>query len=232
MTKPKKKLGEVLMEAGLIDALQLNSALGHQKQWGGRLGSVVISLGFVDEEEMASVLEKQLNTPCIFLEDLEIPAEALKTVSIDTAKRYTVFPVKLEGKIIIIAMTDPTDAEIIDALQFTTGLKVKPALALESDIKRAIMKHYEGIVQESAYRVKVKRLREIIKGKSEPEVKPAVKTKTAELATESLKFSQPETEGDVYLKTILNVLISLLIEKGVITKAELIDNINKIKGKT
>ena len=69
----KKKLGEMLVEAGLIDNIQLQAALGHQRQWGGKLGEIIIEMGFINEHTLADFFEAHLNIPCLDLSDFEIP---------------------------------------------------------------------------------------------------------------------------------------------------------------
>jgi len=98
MKKTNKKLGELLKEAGLIDDFQINSALAYQKQWGGRLGSIIIRKGFVSEKEMISVMEKQFGLSSISLEEIDRPPdEVLNMVKVDVARKFCIFPVALFG---------------------------------------------------------------------------------------------------------------------------------------
>jgi type IV pilus assembly protein PilB len=146
MTKAKKRLGEMLIEAGVIDETQLNSALTHQKQWGGKLASILIELGYLDEKAVASVLEKQLNVICVSLKDMDISPEAKKLIDADTAQKYEIIPIDFskERETLTLAMSDPTDLKAIDELSFLLGLEIKPVLAIKSVITRAIQKNYLG----------------------------------------------------------------------------------------
>src|SRR4030066_552331 len=148
--KDKKRIGEILKEAGLIDEFQLATALGRQKEWGGRLASILINMGFVDEESVASVLEKQLGQKCLSLDNKEIPPEALNTIKPDIVKKYCIMPIESDQKTLTIATSDPTDLKAIDELEFTLGTRIKPLLALEYSIKKAITQHYSEITFEDS----------------------------------------------------------------------------------
>jgi type IV pilus assembly protein PilB len=138
----KKRLGEMLLETGAIDELQQIVALGEQKRWGGKLGSVLIHLGFVNENSIASVLEKQFRQKCISLKHKEIPQDVISMVRPDIAKQYCIMPLSLDKRTLTIAITDPNDLGTIDDLAFMLGLNIKPLLAIEYDIKNAIFRYY------------------------------------------------------------------------------------------
>ena len=138
-----KKLGELLKEVGLIDDFQLQSALSHQRNWGGKLGAILVELEFVREEDVAKVIAEKMRMPYANLFEPEIPETVIKLIKEDVAKKYVVMPVKKEAGRVIIAMSDPLDMEAIDELRFITGLNIAPALALESEIKLAIRKYYD-----------------------------------------------------------------------------------------
>ncbi|MEJ2253441.1 MAG: hypothetical protein P8Y75_03595 [Nitrospirota bacterium] len=138
----RKRLGEMLLEAGLIDEMQLAVALGEQKQWGGKLGAELLRLGFVAERELALVLEEQLGIRWIQLFDRDIPEEVLRLVPADLATSYLVIPVEYDGKTLTLAATNPMDLEVMDTLQFLLGKRIRPLMALEPDIIAAIVRHY------------------------------------------------------------------------------------------
>jgi type IV pilus assembly protein PilB len=129
-----RKLGELLIDAGLIDDFQLQTALSHQRNWGGRLGSVLIELEFVREEDVARVIAEKLRIPYANLFEPEIPDTILRLIKQEVAKKYVVVPVKKDGSGVAVAMSDPLDINVIDELRFITGLNIKPCLALESEI--------------------------------------------------------------------------------------------------
>ncbi len=226
MKDNKKRIGAMLIEAGLIDELQLSSALGEQKQWGGRLGSILLKMGFVDEKTIASVLEKQIGQDCIPLEGREIPPEALKKVKIDLAKKYGIIPLDFAKGILTVAMSDPSDLKTIDELGFILGVKIKPLLALESGIKNAIARHYEGITHEGkAYKGSIEDSSwgiELIRDRTE--------TLNPPLPEAALVKERPAEKKDITPKMMVEAIVAILIEKGLITKEELLKKIREKSG--
>ncbi len=142
----RRRLGDLLLEAGLLKDEQLKAALNEQRKWGGRLGRTVIELGFVTETAMAEVLAKQLELPVVDLDTVEISDEAPKWLRIDICERYGVFPVAMNraNRTVSVATSDPTNVEHLNAVQFATNSKVQPVVATASAIERAIRKHYFG----------------------------------------------------------------------------------------
>ena len=157
------KLGELLIEAGIIDELQLRSALGHQKKWGGRLGKVLVDLGFVEESELLKFLSEKFKIQAVDLTKSKIPEQAFSALPEKVAKKYGVVPVFIkEGpgnkKTLILAMSDPSNLKVIDEIQFLTGYRIEPVLATDSAIERVLENygHYQPD-QEPAYRKDIAR---------------------------------------------------------------------------
>ena len=144
----KKRLGEILIEAGLIDIYQLQSALAHQKQWGGRIGEILVKLGFITEEELLSFLSKHFNLPYVQLKKILPDTDAIKLLSKELATKYNVFPLLLKEelgrKILYIAMADPTNLYIVDELKFSLGCNVRPVISSAITISEAIEYYYNG----------------------------------------------------------------------------------------
>lgn len=222
--KQKKKLGELLSEAGLIDENHLKAALSYQSEWGGRLGSILITKGFVAEEDMLAVLEKQLGMESISLDSLEKPSDdILKMVRVDIAKKFVIFPIRFEGKSLLLATSDPTDLKTLDDIGFLLGIRVKPLLALESDILRAINVHYEGGTGTGrTFRLDRKKLKEKI-SRSTPyksDLEPSAEYKSA---------ADENTKTAISQKAVIEGVIDLLIDKGIFTKEELLSRIKSRK---
>ncbi len=224
-----KKLGELLKEAGLIDDFQLESALAHQRNWGGRLGAILVDMQFVTEENVAKVIAEKLHIPYANLFEPEIPEASLKLIKQDIAKKYTVMPVKKEAGAVIVAMSDPLDIRVIDELRFITGFNIKPALALESEIKDAIRKYYDhqDVVRKSATSFKQisasSAKMEIIRG-SELNM-PKEEKDVSSILTKEESAQQALVDN----KIRIDALISLLIEKGVIKRDEIVSMIYQKK---
>jgi hypothetical protein len=145
---PRKRLGQLLTELGVIDEHQLQSALGHQKQWGGKLGAVLVQKGFCKEAEVVTALSKHLGMPAVKLSEQKVDARAVGFVSKQIAEKLHVFPYDVSGtgrgEVVTIAMSDPTDLSAVDQLAFHTGKRIKPMLAGDSEIVSAIQQHYGG----------------------------------------------------------------------------------------
>src|SRR6266404_7780740 len=145
---PRKRLGQVLTESGVIDEHQLQSALGHQKQWGGKLGAILVQKGFCKEDDVVTALTKHLNMQRVRLAEVKIDPRALKCVSKGIAEKLHVLPYEISGsgrsEVVTIAMSDPTDLSAVDQLAFHTGKRIKPMLAGDGEIVSAIHAHYGG----------------------------------------------------------------------------------------
>src|SRR5260370_1470345 len=94
---PRKRIGQLLTELGVIDEHQLQSALGHQKQWGGKLGAILVQKGFCKEDQVVSALSKHLGMPAVRLGEAKIDARAVKFVTRQIAEKLHVFPYELSG---------------------------------------------------------------------------------------------------------------------------------------
>ena len=144
----KKRLGEILIERGLVDADQLNSALAHQRQWGMRLGTALVARGFVAEGMLTRVLSESLGFPMVDLSRVVIDPKALQLVSRRVCEQHDVLPLGLKDqngrKLLFLAMADPLNATVIDEIAFTTGVIVKPAIAQISSLEQAIRRYYMG----------------------------------------------------------------------------------------
>lgn len=220
MKESRTKIGEILIEAGLIDKIQLIKALGEQKQWGGRLCSIIVNMGFADEESISAALGKQLNQKCVSFDNIEIPPDILKLVSLETARKYNIIPIELKNKVLTIAISDPLDLNTLDDLGFRLGLIIKPVLAIDSIINNAISRFYEGISNKN------------LRPKSKTSYKPEDLNIKAEIAAPHLQFSEEVFHGKedgIAPGIMVEALAEILIEKGLITKEELM---NKIKEKS
>jgi len=143
---PRKRLGALLIELGLIDEHQLNSALGHQKKWGGKLGDILVQEGLCREEQILHALSVHFNIPIVQLEGITVEPRVLKLVSKQVAEKFRVFPLEMVGagraEVLTVAMAEPTDLSIVDQLAFHTSRRVKPVLTAESEIAAAIDRFY------------------------------------------------------------------------------------------
>jgi type IV pilus assembly protein PilB len=136
------RLGEILIKDSLISADQLKQALEYQKKNGGRLGTCLVKLGLVGDDDITAVLSRQYGVPSINLKFYEVDASVIKLVPQETAVRYQVVPLSRVGSTLTIAMTDPTNVFAMDDIKFMTGFNVEPVVASETAIGEAIHKFY------------------------------------------------------------------------------------------
>lgn len=137
----RKKLGELLVESQLITAEQLNQALRSKKP-GERLGQVLVSLGYVTEQDIINVLEFQLGIPQIKLSELSLELNVVRLLPESIARRYNAIPVKLNDGYLTVAMVDPLNVVALDDIRLTTGYEIEPAIATEEEITRALAEYY------------------------------------------------------------------------------------------
>lgn len=220
----RKKLGDLLKEAGLIDDFQLQSALSHQRNWGGKLGSILIEMGFVKEADLARVLADKLRIPYADLFDPPIPENIIKLIKPDIAKKYGVVPVRKDAGGLVVAMSDPMDIETFDAVRFATGLVISPSLATESEIKDAIKKYYDH--EEVLHRERPSLRQKLSTVRSEEiEIIHEGEMKLNPLA--GTEWKPPDQQAQQKQETVpdrllLDALVNLLIDKDLITRDELV----------
>jgi type IV pilus assembly protein PilB len=144
------RLGELLVKANLITGEQLRKALLEQDSSGGKLGSNLVKLGYVTEDDITSFLSKQYGVPSINLSHFEIDAAVIKLVSAEVAQKHQVIPLSRTGSVLTVAMADPSNIFAIDDIKFMTGFKVETVVASETSIKNAINRYYDsaGLVQD------------------------------------------------------------------------------------
>ena len=146
-----QRLGDLLVKEKIITHDQLDKALKAQREQGpnSRLGSTLVHLGFVSDEEVTNFLSRQYGVPAINLQYFEIDSSVVKLIPEETAKRYQILPLSRVGASLTIAMVDPTNVFAMDDIKFMTGFNIEPVVASESAIMEAIEKAYGGSQQES-----------------------------------------------------------------------------------
>jgi len=135
---PRKELGEILREADLVSEAQLLEALNLQRTFGERLASILVRQKILTEKFAVTYLGRQLGVPPIDLSKAEIDLSLLDVVHLEVCERHLVFPVKVEGTRLQIAMSDPLDHVLVTEIEFKSGMRLAPMIALESSIKNAI----------------------------------------------------------------------------------------------
>ena len=139
-----RRLGDLLVADGLLSAEQLKKALAEQKGSPEKIGSVLVRLNFVNEDQLIGFLSRQYGVPSITLAQLDIDSDVLKLVPNPIARKYEVIPVRKMGNSLALAMADPTNVFALDDISFMTNLQVLPLVASQTAIKKAIDRNYES----------------------------------------------------------------------------------------
>ena len=218
----KKRLGEMLVEKGLIDKIQLEAAIGRQHQWGGRLGSNLIKLAYISEITLIKFLSSQLKLPCGDLSKIKFKDEVYKLITPEVAKKHHIIPLELKTsagrKSLFIAMSEPTNILAIDEVSFLTDLTIRPVIATDSQIAQAIDKFYN-------YRdwIDIEPLSEKIT--TAEDVSPKIVHEITIKEQEDIK----KTAQSVIKDPELLALIRVLVKKGLITKDEFMTELKQVK---
>jgi len=158
----RQNLGDMLLAANLIDEVQMQIALAEQKQNGKRFGSTLVELKFIDENVLAAFLSKQIDVPCISLLHVDIPKKVLRKLPRAAAIECRAVPVRVDGERLEVAMTDPTDIEVLDTLEKAAGMTVSPLIAPQSSIATMIERCYpEERDADDTHRSKQRPLRNV-----------------------------------------------------------------------
>ncbi|NLZ83887.1 MAG: Flp pilus assembly complex ATPase component TadA [Clostridiales bacterium] len=143
--KNKKRLGDLLLQEGLITQDNLNIALIEQKKVNRKLGETLVDLGYVDELSIAKALQKQLKLDIVQLTGRTIHSDVLELVNEQILRKYMLIPYEFDAKepnTLRVAMSDPMDIIAIDDLSIITNLKITPVIALSREIAATIDRYY------------------------------------------------------------------------------------------
>ncbi len=137
------ELGEMLVKAGKISGEQLTQALDLQKTNKEKLGDILIKTGALSsEEDLSEFIGRQLNIGALRLSDIELNPEVVKMIPPDIARKFNVMAVGKLGKTLIVAISDPNNIYVLDAIKFITGCAVQPVISPEKAIQKAIDTYY------------------------------------------------------------------------------------------
>ncbi len=138
-----KRIGEILLERGLINRKQLEEALARQKTQGGLLGQILIEMKVVTEEEIALALTAQYGFPFLPLDNYEIDEEVMKLVPEQVARQYWLIPIDHIGNALTVAMADPSNSHAVEDIETLTSCVVQTFVSTPSDILKAIERYYK-----------------------------------------------------------------------------------------
>ncbi len=233
----RQRLGEMLFKKGLITKEQLDTAIEYQKSLGGKMGNIIVKLGYMTDEGLTREIARQYNMEVTDLANMILPVNLLKAVPRDVIEKHHLIPVHQTDKVLTVCMSDPTDYEALDELQFVTGKKIETTLATRDSIKRAIAE-FTGALEKEERR-----------SSALPAGKPASAGKLRPASRGSLQALREATESSlvddlrgrlhgqgvkgVNTQTLTRgelraALVPVLLKKGVITENELFDGVIEI----
>ncbi|MCX7796618.1 MAG: type II secretion system ATPase GspE [bacterium] len=142
MVSQKKKLGDILIEKGLITEEILKRALANQEKTGEKLGEILLKMGLIKEEDLYYALSEIYNVPYVNLEEIVIDSDVVRLIPEHISRRYKIIPIRLNGDRIVLAMANPVNIYALDDVRIITGREVEPVLASEKQINQALDKIY------------------------------------------------------------------------------------------
>jgi hypothetical protein len=138
------ELGEMLVAAGKITRQQLEKAQSLQKDGSGKLVASLVKIGAIkDENEISEFVGKQLNIGALRLSDVELNPDVVKLIPLDIARKFNVIAVSKLGKTLIVAISDPGNIYVLDAIKFITGCNIQPVISPEKAIQKSIDGYYK-----------------------------------------------------------------------------------------
>ena len=150
---PRRLLGQILKEQGLIHEGMIQEALQIQRDRGGRIGEVLVDMKSVEVTDVARALAEQAD---LSYHDLEVDPptpEAIAKVDLATARAFGIVPVKLEGQVLTVALADPANVPMLQDLSFTTGCEISGVIADGKQVEEGLEKHYKDDSGDSKMRM-------------------------------------------------------------------------------
>jgi type IV pilus assembly protein PilB len=199
-----QRLGDLLVKEKIITPEQLEQANKVQKEQSCRLGSALVKLGFLTDEDVTNFLSRQYGVPAINLSYFEIDPAVVKLIPFETAKRYQILPLSRVGASLTIAMVDPTNVFAMDDIKFMTGFNIEPVVASESSILAGIDKAY-GTTKEEDLETVMQSMTEL--GDEDVELN--------EQSEQELGLSELEKAADeAPVVKLVNVVLSDAVKRG------------------
>lgn len=152
INRKKIRLGDVLVNSGVISADDLEKGLARQKGTGRKLGEVLVDEGFATEENIARALSNQLQYDMIDLQNVEIAEDILSLVPVSVLKKYKVLPFEYsqDNMMLRVAMADPMDMAALDDINIITNMQVEPVVTTTGNVMLAIDRYYGQADVDSA----------------------------------------------------------------------------------
>jgi type IV pilus assembly protein PilB len=207
MARPQKavqsRFGELLISSGKVTPQQIQEGLALQQEDGGRLGTCLVRLGYLKEEELMDLLSRHFGVPSVDLQQMEVDPAVIKVVPADIARKYTILPVSKAGATLTLAMIDPTNVFAMDDVKFMTGYRVEPVVASERALKAGIEEHYG-----STHAIELKKVMEDLTEESDADLEVLDEEEELDLAS-----LEEESETAPVVK-LVNIILTDAIKRG------------------
>ncbi|MCX7958697.1 MAG: hypothetical protein N3B13_06590, partial [Deltaproteobacteria bacterium] len=234
---------DILLELKVINEDQLKVALDFAKKWNYKLGAALVANNFIKEEKLLEILSRHLGIPIVDLTNYRENKMVLKLVTPEIAQKYVLFPVSFvqEGprSLLMVAMADPLNFDAISEVEFISNYKIKPALAPQGMIEKMIRRYYLGIDTDpieitpdsriSPYSHLNMPLQEQEISFEGEESNPVIKQEEKKPESTDSRIVEFSKSDKMAQDLQFVAVVRLLIKKGIITKEELINEINKLK---
>jgi len=238
MDPSETKIAKFLLDTGLLDNFQYQSAKDHMSQYGGKFHLVVVELGLVSEDRIVTVISKVIGLPKVTLETKRSDPKALKRLPADFCQERLVYPAALieGGTALRLAMADPTDVTTRSQAQVRSGLKIRPVVAGVSEVREAIRRDYKLEEKKEAFVVGTIDLSLTDEEAAAGEFKVTdLAGKTRVKHSEEVKVGEPPStarlekllEGQEKFEKIMKGVIELCVEKGFFNPAEIQEQMKK-----
>jgi len=212
----KVKIGELLRKEGQISSNQLDEALAVQKKHGGRLSSILLKLGFIDENTVLNFLSRQHNYQPVIISRETPKADALAKIPFATAAKYLAFPLRIVGKNLQVTMAEPTDTAAVENLQAEVKMPLTVCVSTERDIVEAYRAHYR--ISDEDYQ---QLLKHQLDRKGEDEIPITQINDFGALASEAAEGMELETFEEERIRDQYSATDAPIIKlvNGILTKA-------------
>jgi hypothetical protein len=230
----RKKLGEILVDAGVLQEDRLRAALLEQRQRGGPLGRLLVQMSYISEEVLVVALSQQLNFPTVDLERVQVTSSVLDLITGEFAEQHGILPINVSGKFLDVAMTDPTNLAVIDELRIRTKLNVRSYIAGPKAMERAIARFYgrgSGVFNPALQLARSLSI-EAAPPQRPPSPTPvpiALPTSSAARDVDIGALQQRIATLEALVsrdEEVIKKVLGLLVEKGIATKEELLKRIS------
>jgi hypothetical protein len=200
MEEKRLRLGELLIEAGVLNDSKLQEALALQRQQPRPLGQILVEAALVTEAQLIQALSRQLSIPWVSLWHVDVAPELLAIVTREEAEKYRLLPiyartVRGERPALFVAMDDPTHQEALEFVREAAGMEVRPMIAAPTDLRQAIIALYSGEEEEEAEEAPPPPP-PIASRRSSPPPPPRAARRSAEQHEDALELTEPADDDE------------------------------------